>query len=164
MIASTFGGAAVWSIGETDRASACRNSALMMSDLNIAYLAMRRPISGRWCALRPKTPLLGSSAAVLRYILIRLFGEIITRILSTLAISFAVEFGAPMRPSIRMSAANAFHAVADMVGAIFGCSETEIANRIIYLGLVGMFPAPEVGMGGVCVIVWSGCETCSYHS
>ena len=89
----------------------------MVSDMHIAYIAMGRPISGRWFSTVPKNLLLGSPAAVSRYnILGPLFGDIITRILRIPKISFVGDFGSPLRPSISLAAMGAFRTVSELVG------------------------------------------------
>ena len=86
------------------------------SDILLADVAIRRPISGLRYAFRSKTLLSGSSASVLHYNVLSLLSVAkICRVLGIPTISFVGDFGFPARSSTIEAAMFSLKNVADFL-------------------------------------------------
>ena len=108
--------------------------------MGFSYIALRRPISARWYAMRPMSHLFGFSAVVLRYNTMgRLFPAIAARILCIPTISHFGDFGFSTKSVVDRLSLQASNSTARLLGIILAGREAEIDKEIVYLWILGGF-------------------------
>ena len=132
-----------WEFFKTDHEAAYKQLPLRPEHTRLAFVALRDPLTSRWMAFPPKALLFGATSAVLHYnCFSRLLAILANRIFGIPLIGYFDDFGALVPSKVGRRALHTFEQFCNSLGITLKKTKTDRGRRIVFLGLLGNFPAP----------------------
>ena len=136
-----------WSFFKTDHEAAYKQPPLDQEHVKYAMATLRRPTSGEWFALPPRSLLFGAEAAVIHYnCFSRIVAVLVNRIFGIPLVAYFDDLGDPAPTDLAQPALGAVKIFLPTLGISLNARKTGMGELTTFLGIEWKFPNPSNGM------------------